>query len=316
MKLVLTKVKTKWNEDAVSHFMTRLIDYAGLFPPASLSLQEAISNYHFYIREINQWMVRSFVIPVTRLHELEPYLALFNKQYPLRLAVILTKSADLESELKAIKHFLSTFHPVGTIEAIEIPLPSDVELEYLRKLEIETEDFPIYCEVSGSKIQIQHTLDLIQSVNKQSHKQLGVKMRTGGIKANLFPTADKVAFVIHECQKRQLMLKFTAGLHHPIRQYRDEVETKMHGFINVFTAALLAYNYPIDLNTLEMILLDEDPTHFSFTPKELRWWDLSVHSEEIYKARSFFAHSYGSCSLDEPLEELGDLSIFREENEK
>ena len=52
VRLMLTKVNGIWKEDAISHFMTELIDYAGLFPPASLPLPEAILNYHTYMNRL------------------------------------------------------------------------------------------------------------------------------------------------------------------------------------------------------------------------------------------------------------------------
>lgn len=313
---MLTKVKAKWRENAVSHFMTELIDYAGLFPPAALPLSEAIRNYSSYISSSDSWMLGPFVIPAARLNELAEYkdqFNEFNEQYPLRLSVILTESNELQTELRCIEQFLHTYPDTGSVDSLEIKLSHDVKPTFLEKLAMDTIDYPIYCEVSGTNEQIQFLLDTIERVNQKSPKQIGVKMRMGGIKADLFPSAEKAAFVIHECQKRGLFIKFTAGLHHPIRQYRNEVETKMHGFVNVFTAALLSYNDCIDAKTIEMILLDEDPSHFSFTPAGLSWGNLTVSSEEINKARSLFAHSYGSCSFDEPREELGNLSIFHEE---
>ncbi|WP_338449947.1 hypothetical protein R4Z09_28015 [Niallia oryzisoli] len=310
---MLTKVKAKWRETAVSHFITELIDYAGLFPPAALPLPEAIRNYSSYISRSDSWMLGPFVIPAARLNELAEYKDRFNEQYPLRLSVILTESNELQTQLRSIEQFLHTYQDVGSVDSIEIKLSHDVKPSFLEKLAKDTIDYPIYCEVSGTNEQIKALLDTIKSVNHKSPKQIGVKMRMGGIKADLFPSAEKAAFVIHECQGRDLFIKFTAGLHHPIRQYRNEVETKMHGFVNVFTAALFAYNDSIDVKTIETILLDEDPSHFSFTPAGLSWGNMSVSSEEINKARSLFAHSYGSCSFDEPREELGNLSIFHEE---
>jgi hypothetical protein len=54
-------------------------------------------------------------------------------------------------------------------------------------------------------------------------------------------------------------LKFTAGLHHPIRHSNDSVQTKMHGFINVFAAAAIAYAHrAVDAQQVQAILEDED----------------------------------------------------------
>ncbi|QED47926.1 hypothetical protein [Cytobacillus dafuensis] len=306
---MLTKVNGKWTEAAISHFMTQLIDYAGLFPPASLPLSEAISNYHTYMNGSDSWMLGPFVIPATRLIELEPYKSHFTEQFPLRLSIILNP-AELEQDLEAINLFLKTYKTAGTVKAIEIPLTPYVELSILEKIENRTERFPVYFEVTGTNDQIQYSIDAIHRLNKKSLKSIGIKMRMGGMAKQLFPSAKQAAFVIYECQKRDLALKFTAGLHHPIRQYRNEVDTTMHGFVNVFTAALLAYCHSIDAKTIEEILLDEDPTHFSFTTNTLSWGNLTVSSSEINDARSFFATSYGSCSFDEPREELGELTIF------
>ncbi|WP_336866720.1 hypothetical protein [Peribacillus frigoritolerans] len=311
--MLLTKVNVKWKEEAVSHFMTELIDYAGLFPPAALPLPEAITNFHAYIHDSDSWMLGPFVIPASRLSELKPFKALFNDRYPLRLSVILTKFEEIETELKAIRLFLDTYNTAGIIEAIEVPLPTQVNSQFFENLEKQTGIYPIYCEMTGTNDQLLITLDTIQSINQKSLKRVGIKMRMGGITANLFPTVNQAAFVIHECQKRELPLKFTAGLHHPIRQYRTEVKTRMHGFVNVFTASIMAYRRSVNTATIQAILLDEDPTNFSFTTDSLSWRDLTVSSAEIVKARNFFAASYGSCSFNEPREELGELTIFHEE---
>ncbi|PEZ76290.1 hypothetical protein CN380_21050 [Bacillus sp. AFS017274] len=311
--MLLTKVNVKWREEAVSHFMTELIDYAGLFPPAALPLPEAISNFHAYIHDSDSWMLGPFVIPASRLGELKQFKAQFNDQYPLRLSVILTKSEEIPTELEAIQLFLETYKTAGAIEAIEFPLPPQINPSFLENLEKRTGNYPIYCEMTGTNDQLLNTLDTIHSINQKSPKRIGIKMRMGGITANLFPSVNQAAFVIHECQKRELPLKFTAGLHHPIRQYRTEVETRMHGFVNVFTASIMAYSRSVNTATIQAILLDEDPTNFSFTTDSLSWRDFTVSSADIIKARSFFAASYGSCSFNEPREELGELTIFHGE---
>lgn len=293
--------------------MTELIDYAGLFPPAALPLPKAISNFHAYIHESDSWMLGTFVIPASRLGELIPFKAQFNDQYPLRLSVILTKSEEIETEMEAIRLFLETYKTAGTIEAIEFPLPPQINSSFLENLEKRTGSYPIYCEMTGTNDQLLYTLETIHSINQKSLKRIGIKMRMGGITANLFPSVKQAAFVIHECQKRELALKFTAGLHHPIRQYRTEVETRMHGFVNVFTASIMAYSRSVNTATIQAILLDEDPTNFSFTTDSLSWRDFTVSSTDIFKARSFFAASYGSCSFNEPREELGELTIFHGE---
>ena len=46
-----------------------LIDYAGLFPPASLSMEEAVANYESYRRGPSSWALGRFIVPAERLNE-------------------------------------------------------------------------------------------------------------------------------------------------------------------------------------------------------------------------------------------------------
>jgi hypothetical protein len=43
--------------------LTGLIDYAGLFPPAALPLEDAVRNYDTYRRGPHAWMLGRFVVP-------------------------------------------------------------------------------------------------------------------------------------------------------------------------------------------------------------------------------------------------------------
>ncbi|WP_051591085.1 hypothetical protein [Bacillus sp. UNC438CL73TsuS30] len=310
---MLTKIKVNWKEDAVSHFMTELIDYAGLFPPAALPLREAILNYHSYFQEEDSWMLGPFVIPASRLVELEPFRDLFNEQTPLRLSIILSKSDALGTDLDAIQLFSETYQTAGIIEAIEFPPSFQMNSDIFEKLDKLISGYRIYGEIAGTSEQLQSSLEKIMKLNQDFSRPIGVKFRMGGITANLFPSADRAAYVIHECKKLGLSLKFTAGLHHPVRQYRKEVTTFMHGFVNVFTASIMAYCLSISEETIEEILLDDNPDHFTFTSNELSWRNLAVSSKEINTARNVFSLSYGSCSFVEPREELGELLLFHEE---
>ncbi|HTU92442.1 MAG TPA: hypothetical protein VMF69_20340, partial [Gemmataceae bacterium] len=53
--------------------LTELIDYAGLFPSTRLPLDQAIRDYARYRRENDAWMLGRFIIPASRLEDLEPY---------------------------------------------------------------------------------------------------------------------------------------------------------------------------------------------------------------------------------------------------
>jgi hypothetical protein len=54
-------------------------------------------------------------------------------------------------------------------------------------------------------------------------------------------------------------------------------------------------------------LEDENPSHFSFGDDGLHLGDVSATTEEIAAARRDFVASFGSCSFDEPRDDLRAL---------
>jgi len=107
----------------------------------------------------------------------------------------------------------------------------------------------------------------------------------------------------------QLPIKFTAGLHHPIRQFRDEVKTKMHGFLNVLGAAALAAEHRWNAQQAAIMLEDENAASFSFGEDCFAWREWKIDTERLQYRRRFVV-SFGSCSFDEPREDLRALGLL------
>src|SRR4051794_37812910 len=53
-------------------FLAGVIDYAGLFPPAKLPLEQAARAYVRYGRGEDAWLLGRFVCPAARLADLDP----------------------------------------------------------------------------------------------------------------------------------------------------------------------------------------------------------------------------------------------------
>src|SRR5947209_3444107 len=69
--------------------LTGIIDYAGLFPPAQLPLDESIRNYTRYRTEPESWMLGRFICPAAGLSELSPYVdELFRDAPPLAMSAL------------------------------------------------------------------------------------------------------------------------------------------------------------------------------------------------------------------------------------
>jgi len=54
---------------SVRTLLAGLVDYAGLFPPAGLSMEAAVQNYAKYHNGDLNWMLGRFIVPAGRLDE-------------------------------------------------------------------------------------------------------------------------------------------------------------------------------------------------------------------------------------------------------
>ncbi|HLG96113.1 MAG TPA: hypothetical protein VKX49_07365 [Bryobacteraceae bacterium] len=140
------------------------------------------------------------------------------------------------------------------------------------------------------------------------------KIRTGGIVPDAIPSSEAVAEFLAQAAARRIPFKATAGLHHPIRSHRpltyaaDSPRAVMHGFANVFTAAAAAFSSPrIERQILVKILNETDPAAFQFVDGEMRCSGIRLATAQIIEARRDFAHSFGSCSFEEPIADLKQL---------
>ncbi|AJD92912.1 hypothetical protein JMA_35950 [Jeotgalibacillus malaysiensis] len=309
-------------QSSTQTYLSHIIDYAGLFPPALLSLDEAIRNYAEYQQHADAWMLGRFVMPVGRITELEAYLHLFSADRKLDLSVT-GRPADTEtwlkqfrSDMKTLADFKAEHSNLVTVSMLELPLPSGVlDQSLFKKAAAETGDAQVFFEVTTplhSREWEQHiigTLDQINYYNDSAKQKIGFKLRMGGVTADAFPTAEQAAFVLKACSDRNIPQKFTAGLHHPVRMYREEVQTDMHGFLNVFTAAMLGRVCHLEQNEIAYILTDQHADHFSFQKDGFMWKELKVHTEEIRQLRAAL-YSFGSCSFEEPREDLQALRLL------
>jgi hypothetical protein len=104
-------------------------------------------------------------------------------------------------------------------------------------------------------------------------------------------------------------IKFTAGLHHPVRIFHESVQTKMHGFLNVLGAGVLALEHDWTEKQIAEMLEDEDASSFSFAEDSFAWRQWKVATERVALHRELVT-SLGSCSFDEPREDLRALNLL------
>jgi hypothetical protein len=300
---------------SLSAFLAHSIDYAGMFPPCSLGLEPALRNQAEYVFSPDSWMLGAFVLPTEQFGATKQLLSQFDAQHPLRVAALGPKTASADAFLEALDDADAATRSLSrhnvdliSISHLEMFLPHDVDIASLNEARSILGDLPVFWEAPPDRAE--QTIALLSEFNSDADSAtFGYKLRTGGVTAEAFPTSMQIAKALVTPATHQLPLKFTAGLHHPLRQYRNEVQTKMHGFLNVLGAAALAAEHRWDTDQTAVMLDDEDADSFSFTDDFFAWREWRIDTKRLQYRRRFVV-SFGSCSFDEPRDDLRALNLL------
>ena len=310
-----------------------VVDYAGMFPPAQLALPTAIRNYANYRNEPEKWMLGRFICPAVKLPDLSSHVDnLFGSGPPLSLSILGRGGRDSSTFLEGLRLDMEDMAEIRRkhgnrvlASVFEVKLPIEVLLgdasrskALLEKCASVIEqhgppELVVYYEVgvgSAWRTTIPAVLSVLRLCRDLPYEKClppGFKLRTGGVDSAAFPSAEEVAGVICVCRDSGVPMKFTAGLHHPIRKHDAGVQTKMHGFINVFVAGVLAAARKLEPDTVCDILSDENAANFHFTDDSCRWGEISATTAEIEASRKSSVTSFGSCSFDDPRDDLRTL---------
>lgn len=290
--------------DARRSALTGLIDYAGLFPPASLDLEAAVAEYREARAGGHGWLVDRFVCPAGRLVDLARVLitTMPAGESPWRVAVTATLA-----DARTVKDFGSEMGRAATVAVVEVPLPAgwgegDVvgvleAFPHVVHLEIPHGDDP------GS------ALARLAAVRTATGRRLGAKVRTGGAVAAAFPSPEWVADVLLAAADHRLPVKATAGLHHPVRHHDPATGFTRHGFLNLLAAAALA---AAGAGREEVVgaMAETDPAAFALTAGGLSWRGHHVGPDALAALRQDGFVGYGSCSIEEPAGDLTALGIL------
>ena len=285
-----------------------VVDYAGLFPPASLDMAAAVAEYARYRDDPASWMLGRFVLPLNRLVEWEkaaaPALATIGDDDPWRLSVLgdAHQSAPVS---RRIRDFNSRFLGRAYIDSAELKASGPDEVAYAGTLG--EDGVAAYVEVPIA----QDPLPWIEALVRAGAR---AKVRTGGVTSDAFPSAKQLARFIKRCVERRVAFKATAGLHHPLRAeyrltYDDGAErATMFGFLNVFLAAALARAGGSEADLVPM-LEERDPASVHLGEDVVEWRGKVIDAETLRLTRSRVAVSFGSCSFREPVDELAALRL-------
>jgi hypothetical protein len=277
------------------------IDYAGLFPPAALGMNEALGRYLAYRASPDAWALGRFVVPALRLDELAaamPHSPPAGGPLVPLSALIGTGTAD---DVNLIERFNLDCSRIGArVDSVEVKAESEhvvravlgvIPPRWVRYVEVALDDG------------LPASLDAVERGGGFA------KVRTGGTTPEAIPTPERLIGFLEETARRKLACKATAGLHHPVRglhrltEAPDTAWAVMYGYLNVLIAASILWRGG-DRALAREALLESELGAFTINGDALLWHDLRFDGDALTLMRDGFFHGFGSCSFTEPLEEL------------
>ena len=307
---------------ALDQLLQSCIDYAGLFPPADLSLAEAIDIFAADRNSKHQNWLQHFILPATRIEEFDAFRNNKGGDSSWTLSILVGGGDTLHDWQTNVEDALETFKTrrddADPVRVLEITLPRAIAADdssfkqAIDTINQQLDPTPLVdCKLFFETTSTEHRRVLAEVLAEPKHHpgKIGLKLRTGGISRALFPSSGELAECIRLCHSFDIPWKATAGLHHPFPVDCQRTGAAMHGFMNILFAVILLEGNMIPGEKLEDLLEDRNPTHFSFCETGITWMDITANLEQICIGRQRFI-SFGSCSFAEPLEDLAASGLL------
>ena len=270
-----------------------LVDDAAIFPPGDAPLPDAVEAYAARRAEWYAGLVGSLVVRDTDVPAVGR---------PLPLSVVVTGGAGAVAG--ALR--LAARHD-QQVAGLEIALRDPDELpgnarrvvaavEAARAEGLLGDDTAVHVELP----QGDPGAGWLGAADEVAAAELRLKFRTGGVEAQLFPTAGQLAAWVDAALDRETPLKCTAGLHDAVRHRDGRTGFEHHGFLNV----LLATRDLFDGAGRDDAVAVLESTDTGTLAERAAAADLAG-------ARRWFT-SFGSCSVREPLDALLTLRLLEE----
>ena len=286
-----------------------VVDYAGLFPPASLDMAAAASEYAAQRAGGDSWMLGRFVLPAARLTEFEQAASrVMPREAWQSWALTALLSGDVEEDVQRAEQFNERHRDArqGAVHVDTVELKAHTARDVAHAGELLDRRFDTYMEVPVAE----DPADLIDAIARTKAK---AKIRMGGTTTDAFPTSAQVVRFIARCLGHGIGFKGTAGLHHPWRnEYRltyapDAPRGTMFGFLNLLLATAALASGADERSAIGV--LEASETAVDFRPDGVRVSGVELNVADLARARDVMA-SFGSCSFSEPVADLRVLHLL------
>lgn len=297
--------------DARTSAFAAFVDYAGVFPPTSLSVEGAVAGYRQSLASPSSWVSGRFLVRASQLEELARVVTTTMEpdEGPWEIGVVFDVSpAEAASQAAA---FHAEMEPALVVAAAEARL-EEPSLRGVRSLLTTISsinpDVVAFIEVLRTS-DITDQIEAIGAALGGAGMGGGAKLRCGGVTPDLFPSTEEVSQFIVSTVESSVPFKATAGLHQPIRHHDVALGVWRHGFVNLLIATAAATaGEPGDV--VHDIVSETDPSAFAISPAFARWREHRFPGSALRRTRQRNFIAYGSCDFDEPIEALTDLSLL------
>lgn len=286
--------------------LTGLVDYAGLFPPAGLGMDETVANYAAYRGRPDAYALARLVVPVARLAEFEAaYAGIPSRTPDARWELSALAGNDLTADAAAIGEFIARHAGAVAVTSVELRLATPEQaasVAPLLALGLEA-----YCELPLSA----QLPALVAAVKRAGAR---AKVRTGGTRPGDIPAAEAVLAFLSACASERLAFKATAGLHHPVRgpaalTYEPGSPcATMFGYLNLVLAAAVLWGGGREEQALTLLAATREHPP-AFAADGITWAGIQVSTQQVAQARREFMLAIGSCSFTEPLGEIAQAGL-------
>ena len=286
---------------AARQLFTALFDDAALFPPGNTPMVRAVPAHLGYQDRADRELIGPFLCPASRLAELRSTLeddAFIDVQI-----VVDTGIAGLPDAIAAVTRDdrdPSVFQERG----FEIALRAEADLgTAARRLVAAIQATDDYVMPSVF-VEVPLTATTSAALDVLADYDVFAKLRTGGTNAEAHPSEDQVAEFILGCLDREVRFKCTAGLHHAVRNTDPLTGFEQHGFLNILLAVSVALAGG-DRAVVAAELADRDAAAVAERAR-------LISNDRATRIRRWFL-SFGTCSIQEPLDDLVALGVLPED---
>jgi hypothetical protein len=278
-------------EGLFAGLLAGLCDDAALFPPGNLPLVEAVPAHLEHLTSGHRGLVGPFVVSAADVPALGTLLG-SAEAGSFEVAVTVPEPSGLAAALSAAAGV-----PQVRVVAVEVAVPIGVDpaqvVPDLDSAVTDRRDLEAYVELPRDD---RRPALLAALAATRYH----AKLRTGGVRADLYPDEDELAAAVLACVTAGVAFKATAGLHHAVRNTDPTTGFEQHGFLNLL-AAVDAAQRGADHGEVAALLAQRDAAAVAARVAAL--------DGRAGPVRDAF-HSFGTCSIDDPRTELTALGLL------